>query len=55
MKLSIQEKYGKRELERQINSSFYERVMIGKAKLSIANQAWKVGDITKHTAIRYIN
>jgi len=34
LKLSLQEKYGKRELERQISSSFYERVMIGKASLS---------------------
>jgi predicted nuclease of restriction endonuclease-like (RecB) superfamily len=31
LKLSLQEKYGKRELERQISSSFYERVMLGNA------------------------
>lgn len=34
LKLSLQEKYGKRELERQISSSFYERVMLGKANPS---------------------
>lgn len=32
--LTIKEKYGKRELERQINSSVFERVMLGNAKLS---------------------
>jgi len=32
LKLSLQERYGKRELERQISNGFYERVMIGKAK-----------------------
>lgn len=36
LKLCIQEKYGKRELERQISTSIYERVMIGKANLSPA-------------------
>lgn len=35
LKLCIQEKYGKRELERQLSSSFYERVMIGKSKPSV--------------------
>ena len=36
--LSVKERWSKRELERQINSSYYERVMIGNAKLSaIAN------------------
>ncbi|WP_199757075.1 YhcG family protein [Pedobacter sp. KBW06] len=36
LKLCIQERYGKRELERQVSTSFYERVMIGKANLSPA-------------------
>lgn len=34
LKLCIQEKYSKRELERQIDSSIFERVMIGNQKLS---------------------
>ncbi|WGQ12564.1 DUF1016 N-terminal domain-containing protein [Pedobacter gandavensis] len=34
LRLCIQEKYGKRELERQLSSSFYERVMIGKSEFS---------------------
>jgi len=34
LKLSLQEKYGKRELEKQISSSFYEKVMLGKANPS---------------------
>ena len=34
LRLTIQEKYSSRELERQINSSVFERVMIGNAKLS---------------------
>jgi len=34
LRLCIQEKYSKRELERQISSSVFERVMIGNAKLS---------------------
>jgi predicted nuclease of restriction endonuclease-like (RecB) superfamily len=36
MRLCIQERYTKRELERQINSSLFERIMIGKTKLSPA-------------------
>lgn len=32
--LSAKEKYSKRELERQIDSSYYERVMLSKAKVS---------------------
>ncbi len=36
LKLCIQEGYGKRELERQITSSLFERVMLGKQKLSPA-------------------
>ena len=31
---SVKERWSKRELERQINSSYYERLMIGNAKLS---------------------
>jgi hypothetical protein len=34
LKLCIQEKYSKRELERQIDSGIFERVMIGNQKLS---------------------
>ncbi|WP_368388185.1 YhcG family protein [Pedobacter polysacchareus] len=34
LRLCIQEKYGKRELERQLSSSFYEKVMIGKSEFS---------------------
>ncbi|MBX3257317.1 MAG: DUF1016 family protein [Chitinophagaceae bacterium] len=34
LKLCIQEKYNKRELERQIDSGIFERVMIGNQKLS---------------------
>lgn len=36
LKLSLQEKYSSRELERQINSGTYERAMIGNSKLSAA-------------------
>ncbi|WP_428655875.1 PDDEXK nuclease domain-containing protein [Runella sp.] len=34
MRMSVKEKWSKRELERQINSSYFERVMIGNEKLS---------------------
>jgi len=34
LRLSIKEKYSSRELERQINSSVFERIMIGNTKLS---------------------
>jgi predicted nuclease of restriction endonuclease-like (RecB) superfamily len=34
IKLVKQEKYGKRELDRQISASFFERTMIGTTKLS---------------------
>lgn len=34
LRVSIEEKYSKRELERQISSSLFERVMIGNQKLS---------------------
>lgn len=34
LRLTIQEKYSKRELERQINSAVFERVMLGNSKLS---------------------
>ncbi|MFD2557093.1 PDDEXK nuclease domain-containing protein [Sphingobacterium tabacisoli] len=34
IRLTIQEKYSKRELERQINSAVFERTMIGNTKLS---------------------
>ena len=47
MKLSIQEKYSKRELERQISAGFFERTMIGNTKLSalpreISNEAQNI-------------
>jgi predicted nuclease of restriction endonuclease-like (RecB) superfamily len=34
LKLCVQERYTTRELEWQINSSFFERVMLGNTKLS---------------------
>ncbi len=34
IKLSIKEKYSKRELERQINSAVYERFLLSRQKLS---------------------
>ena len=34
IRLSIKEKWSKRELERQINSSYFERMMIGNTKLA---------------------
>jgi predicted nuclease of restriction endonuclease-like (RecB) superfamily len=34
LRLTIQERYSTRELERQINSAIYERTMLGNAKLS---------------------
>jgi predicted nuclease of restriction endonuclease-like (RecB) superfamily len=34
MRMTIKEKWSKRELERQINSSYFERVMIGNTKLA---------------------
>jgi predicted nuclease of restriction endonuclease-like (RecB) superfamily len=46
LRLTIQEKYSKRELERQINCSVFERVMIGNAKLSEVPREMN-SDITK--------
>ena len=34
LRMSVKEKWSKRELERQINSSYFERVMIGNTKLA---------------------
>lgn len=34
LRLSVQEKYSKRELERQVSSGIYERTLLGSAKLS---------------------
>ena len=36
LKIAKQEKYSKRELDRQISASFFERIMIGNSKLSPA-------------------
>jgi predicted nuclease of restriction endonuclease-like (RecB) superfamily len=36
LRMTIKERWSSRELERQLNSSYYERVMIGKAKLAPA-------------------
>ena len=38
VRLNIKERLSKRELERQINSSYYERVMLGNAQLSEAHK-----------------
>ncbi|MDR1877058.1 MAG: PDDEXK nuclease domain-containing protein [Flavobacteriaceae bacterium] len=46
LRLTIQERYSSRELERQINSAVFERVMIGNAKLSAVPREFNA-DITK--------
>ncbi|WP_209858331.1 DUF1016 N-terminal domain-containing protein [Chitinophaga sp. OAE865] len=38
LKLCIREKYSTRELDRQVNSSIFERTVIGNSKLSAACQ-----------------
>ncbi|MBB1645004.1 hypothetical protein A9970_13685 [Sphingobacterium sp. UME9] len=43
LKLTIEEKYSSRELERQINSSVFERTMIGHVKLSSLPREFEVG------------
>ena len=53
LRLCIQEKYSSRELERQINSSVFERVMIGSAKLSAVPREFN-RDITKTFKDSYV-
>lgn len=53
LRLSIQEKYSSRELERQINSSVFERVMIGNTKLSAVPREMN-SDITKSFKDNYV-
>lgn len=53
LKLTIQEKYSKRELERQINSSVFERVVIGNAKLSPVGREYNF-DITNTFKDSYV-
>jgi len=51
--LAIQEKYSSRELERQINSSIFERIMIGNSKLSAVPREFN-SDITKAFKDNYV-
>lgn len=53
LRLAIQEKYSSRELERQINSSVFERVMIGHSKLSALPRELDP-DITKAFKDNYV-
>ncbi|WP_336833594.1 PDDEXK nuclease domain-containing protein [Sphingobacterium siyangense] len=53
LKLSIEEKYSFRELERQINSSVFERTMIGHVKLSSLPREFEV-DINKAFKDSYV-
>ena len=53
LRLNIQERYSSRELERQINSSVFERVMIGNAKLSAVPREMNP-DITKAFKDNYV-
>lgn len=53
LRLTIQEKYSKRELERQIESSFFERTMIGNVKLSPVARELNI-DITKSFKNSYV-
>lgn len=53
LRLTIQEKYSKRELERQINSSVFERVVIGNSKLSPLVREYNT-DITKAFKDNYV-
>lgn len=53
LRLAIQEKYSKRELERQIDSSYFERTMIGNVKLSPAARELNI-DITKSFKDSYV-
>lgn len=53
LRLTIQERYSSRELERQINSAVFERVMIGNAKLSALPRELNT-DITKAFKDSYV-
>lgn len=53
LRLTIQEKYSKRELERQIESSFFERTIIGNVKLSPVARELNI-DITKSFKDSYV-
>ncbi len=53
LRLTIQEKYSSRELERQINSAVFERVMIGNSKLSAVPRVLSQ-DITKAFKDNYV-
>jgi predicted nuclease of restriction endonuclease-like (RecB) superfamily len=53
LNLAIQEKYSSRELERQINSSVFERVMIGNTKLSAVPREFNP-DLTKSFKDSYV-
>lgn len=53
LKLTIEEKYSSRELERQINSSVFERTMIGNLKLSSLPREFEV-DIDKAFKDSYV-
>ncbi|MGE8378746.1 MAG: PDDEXK nuclease domain-containing protein, partial [Sphingobacterium sp.] len=53
LKLTIEEKYSSRELERQINSSVFERTMIGNVKLSSLPREFEV-DINKAFKDSYV-
>ncbi len=53
LRLTIKERLSTRELERQINSSYYERVMLGNAKLSEVHKALPqdITDVFKDTYV----
>lgn len=51
--LSVKEKYSKRELERQINTGYYERVMLSKQKVSPLVTQFK-NDITSVIKDNYV-
>ena len=53
LRLILKEKLSKRELERQINSSYFERVMLGNAKLSPAVRVLSqdIGNVFKDTYV----
>jgi predicted nuclease of restriction endonuclease-like (RecB) superfamily len=53
LRLSLKERLSKRELERQINSSYYERVMLGNAKLSAVSSVLPqdISDVFKDTYV----
>ncbi|MBX2985580.1 MAG: DUF1016 family protein [Bacteroidia bacterium] len=53
LRLTIQEKYSSRELDRQINSSVFERVMIGNANLSTVPREFNT-DMTKAFKDSYV-